>query len=115
MARWLKCTHKVKSNVKSSLEGFLVLSVGYRYFHFYKQFVQTSMYCSKVVVTAVDQKLRELRTLKQHYYPEVITGMMMIIMMLMIAATLLPRSGHNKGGDDYMVVLMSLIEIQNFN
>ena len=26
----------------------------------------------KVVVTAVDQKLRELRTLKQHYYPEVI-------------------------------------------
>ena len=25
----------------------------------------------KVVVTAVDQKLRELRTLKQHYYPEV--------------------------------------------
>ena len=23
-----------------------------------------------VVVTAVDQKLRELRTLKQHYYPE---------------------------------------------
>ena len=25
----------------------------------------------KVVVAAVDQKLRELRTLKQHYYPEV--------------------------------------------
>ena len=24
-----------------------------------------------MVVTAVDQKLRELRTLKQHYYPEV--------------------------------------------
>ena len=59
------------SCVKSSLGGFLVLSVGYKYFHFYKQFVQTSMYCSKVVVTAVDQKLRELRTLKQHYYPEV--------------------------------------------
>ena len=98
MARWLKCTHKVKSNVKSSLEGFLVVSVGYKYFYFYKQFVQTSMYCSKVVVTAVDQKLRELRTLKQHYYPEVITRMMVIIMMLMIAATPLSRSGHSSHG-----------------
>ena len=56
------------------------------------------MYCSKVVVTAVDQKLRELRTLKQHYYPEVITRMMVIIMMLMIAATQLSRSGYNLHG-----------------
>ena len=103
MARWLKCTHKVKSNVKSSLEGFLVVSVGYKYFYFYKQFVQTSMYCSKVVVTAVDQKLRELRTLKQHYYPEV------------NGDDYNDAQTTHMGGDDYMVVLMSLIEIQNFN
>ena len=42
----------------------------------------------KVVVAAVDQKLRELRTLKQHYYPEVIMmakiEVIMIMMIIMI-------------------------------